>query len=74
VTFDIWPPPAPVGFMTFSLAMGTTWKNLFVVVFAPSIFLDYESILFKCNLNHLQPLHDLLSSIFVVLARHVSPM
>jgi len=41
VTFDIWPPPTPVGLMTFSLAMGTRWKNLCVVVFAPSVFLDY---------------------------------
>jgi len=42
VAFCIWPPPTPFGLMTFFLAIGTRWKNLYVIVFALFCFvLDY---------------------------------
>jgi len=73
VTFYILPPLTPFGLMTFFLAIRAKGKTLCVIVFAPFVVLNYESILFVMKVKHLHP-YDLLSLIFtfLVLVRHVS--
>jgi len=46
MTFYIWPPPTHVGLIIIFLAIGIRWENMCIVVFAPSVVLDYDTILF----------------------------